>query len=82
MLQVVVIPLYCALLEWLWNYHFAIFAHYLCVINESDFQSFVYYCVAPEAMFEFAVGLLRLCNFWSGEGKDLLFLTTIWKHFV
>jgi hypothetical protein len=63
-------------LEWLWNYHFAIFAHY------SDFQSFVYYCVAPEAMFELAVGLLRLCNLWSGEGNDLLFLAMVCKHFV
>jgi hypothetical protein len=33
-------------------------------------------------MFEFDVGLLCLCNLWSGEGKDLLFLATICKHFV
>jgi hypothetical protein len=25
---------------------------------------------------------LRLSNLWSGEGKDLLFLATICKHFI
>jgi hypothetical protein len=69
-------------LEWLWNYHFAIFAHYVCVVNKSDFQSFVYNCGAPEAMFEFAIGFLHLCNLWSGEGKDLLFLATVCKYLV
>jgi hypothetical protein len=69
-------------LEWLWNYHFAILAQHVHAVNKSDFQSFVYYCIALEAMFEFGVGFLGLCNFWSGEGKDLLFLAMVCKPFV
>jgi hypothetical protein len=33
-------------------------------------------------MFEFDVGLLCLCNLWSGDGRDLLFLATICKLFA
>ncbi len=36
----------------------------------------------PEAMLEFDIGFLGLCNLWSGEGKDLPFLATVCKHFI
>jgi hypothetical protein len=31
-------------------------------------------------MLEFDIGFLGLCNFWSGEGKDLLFLATVFAN--
>jgi hypothetical protein len=69
-------------LERLWNYHFAILAHHVHVINESDFQSFVEYCIAPEAMLEFDIGFLGLCNLWSDERNNLLFLAMVCKNFI
>jgi hypothetical protein len=67
-------------LEWLRDYHSALFAHHICIANKADFQSFIYDCVALGAIFEFDISLLSHCNLMCSEREIFLFVATISKH--
>jgi hypothetical protein len=49
--------------------HPALFAYHICILNKGDFHSFVNDRIALEAIFEFGIRLLSLCNLMCSEGE-------------
>ena len=82
MLQVVVVPHYCAHLEWLRVYHSAFFTHYGHVVNQSYVDSFVEDMVALEAMLECCIHFLSICDLLCSKGINFVLIATIGKHTI
>jgi hypothetical protein len=69
-------------MEWFGGYHPTLFAHHVVIVNKADFQSFVYDCIALEAMLEFVTVLFILSNLLFCKREDLLFFATVYEHLV